>query len=669
MERRHGDGVPRIDLDRATCGSFANAVGREWLVTNGRGGYASGTVPGAATRRYHGLLVAALEPPLGRIMLVAGIVVYARYQGRIYALGSHEYADGTVHPDSSPCTEGFMLNGGMPVWTFAIGDARLTKSVWMEQGSNTTYVRFRVESASGPVNLRISPLCTYRDHHGISRGNWQPEVMAVTDGLRIDAHPGARPYRVLCARATCDLRGDWYWNFRHRLDGERGLGSTEDLYCPGTFTADCSVGATINLVCTAEAGAVNAPAVALSADQHRRAGLLLPVIREPGWVRQLTLAADQFIVSDPGVGGSGTGGSRATVIAGYPWFGAWGRDTMIALPGLTLRTGRSEVAGRVLRTFRGYLLDGLLPNRLPEDGSEPEYNTADATLWYFHAVEAYWRATGDGTLVSELWPALIEIIDWHLQGTRYGIGVDPADGLLRAGVPGMQVTWMDARVGERVITPRIGKPVEINALWHHALVVMASFAGLVGDPGLASRYQALANRVRYSFRARFWYAAGGYLYDVVDGPDGDDSSLRPNQIFAASLAPDLLDDGQAGAVVAACRRELLTPMGLRSLAPGDARYRGQYSGGPAERDGAYHQGTVWSWLLGPFALAHFRVHGNRPEAQALLAGIGGHLAEACVGSISEIFDGDAPHRPRGCFAQAWSVAEVLRAWFELGEPP
>jgi len=637
-------------------------------VTNGRGGYASGTVPGAATRRYHGLLVAALEPPLGRIMLVAGLVVYASYRGRRYALGSQEYADGTVHPDSSPCTEGFTLSGGMPVWTFAIGDARLTKSIWMEHGSNTTYVRFRLESASGPVSLRLSPLCTYRDHHGLARGNGRPEVTPVADGLRIDAHPGARPYRVLCARATCDLHGDWYWNFRHRLDEERGLDGTEDLYCPGTFAADCTAGGTVNLVCTAETGAIKAPAIALSADQQRRAGLLLPVVREPGWVRQLALAADQFIASQPGVEGSGTGGDGATVVAGYPWFGTWGRDTLIALPGLTLPTGRAELAGRLLRTFSRYLREGLLPNRLPENGSEPEYNTADATLWYFHAVDAYWRATGDTGLVRELWSTLVEIVDWHLQGTRYGIGVDPADGLLRAGVAGLQLTWMDARVGEQVITARIGKPVEINALWHHALVVMAGFARLAGDPDLASRYAALATRVRYSFRARFWYAAGACLYDVVDGPDGDDGSLRPNQIFAVSLSPDLLDDEQARAVVAACRRELLTPMGLRSLATSDPGYRGQYSGGPAERDGAYHQGTVWSWLLGPFALAHFRVHGNRPEAQALLAGIAGHLAEACVGSISEVFDGDAPHRPRGCFAQAWSVAEVLRAWFELREP-
>jgi predicted glycogen debranching enzyme len=340
---------------------------------------------------------------------------------------------------------------------------------------------------------------------------------------------------------------------------------------------------------------------------------------------------------------------------------------MIALPGLTLHTGRADVAARVLRTFAGYLSDGMLPNRFPESGAEPEYNTVDATLWYFRAVDSYCQVTGDDELLRTLWPHLMEIIDWHLRGTRYGIGVDAADGLLRAGEPGMQLTWMDAKVGSHVVTPRIGKPVEVNALWHHALVVMARLAGQVGDTALSRRYQVLANRVRDSFRVRFWNSAGNCLYDVVDGPDGDDSSLRPNQILAVALSPDLLDQEQAAAVVAACRRELLTPMGLRSLAPSDPRYRGHYTGGPAERDGAYHQGTVWSWLLGSFALAHYRVHGNRLEAQALLAAMGSHLAEAGIGSVSEIFDGDAPHRPRGCFAQAWSVAEVLRAWFELKE--
>jgi predicted glycogen debranching enzyme len=655
-----------MDLDRATCSTFETAVGREWLVTNGLGGYASGTVAGAATRRYHGLLVAALDPPLGRTVLVAGLDLHVDYHGRSHPLSAHEYAGGTVHPDGFQRTEAFTLNGGIPTWTFNLGDARLTQSIWMAQGANTTYVRFRLESASGPVRLRLSPLCTYRDYHAHTRGGWQLATSAVPEGIRIDAFPGARSYRLLCADGICEPRGDWFWNFHHRLEAERGLDSTEDLFRPGEFVVGLGVGATATLIFTAEPGAVEAPRAALSADQRRRADLLIPLVGEPGWVRQLTLAADQFIIQRGGGDADGES-SGATVIAGYPWFGDWGRDTMIALPGLTLPTGRPEVAGRLLRSFAAHLNDGMLPNRFPDGGAAPEYNTVDATLWYFHAVEAYLQATSDEALVRELWPRLTEIMDWHLWGTRHGIGMDPADGLLRAGEPGVQLTWMDAKVGDDPVTPRIGKPVEINALWHHALTVMASLGEVVGDSTLARRYQALAARVRESFRQRFWYAEGGYLYDVVDGPDGNDTSLRPNQIFAVSLPSDLLDARQAAAVVATCQRELLTPMGLRSLAPGDPRYAGRYSGGPDERDGAYHQGTVWAWLLGPFALAHFRVHGNRAGAQALLAGIGSHLAEACVGSVSEIFDGDAPHRPRGCCAQAWSVAEVLRAWFVLGE--
>ena len=654
--------APRIDLDRATCSTFASAVGREWLVTNGLGGYASGTVAGAATRRYHGLLVAALEPPLGRTVLVAGLELHAEYQGRSHPLSTHEYAGGSVHPDGYRHTEAFVLDGGVPRWTFAIGDARLTQSIWMGQGTNTTYVRICLETASGPVRLRLSPLCTYRDYHAHSRGGWHLATTPVPQGLRIDAFPGARPYRLLCAEATCESRGDWFWNFHHRLEAERGLDSTEDLFRPGEFVLDLAVGGSATLICTAEPGAVEAPPAALVADQQRRAELLQPVIGEPVWVRQLALAADQFIV------GRGAGdGKGATIIAGYPWFGDWGRDTMIALPGLTLPTGRPAVAARILRTFAEHLSDGMLPNRFPDGGAAPEYNTVDATLWYFHALELYLQATGDEALVRELWPRLMEIVDWHLRGTRHGIGVDPADGLLRAGEPGVQLTWMDAKVGDWVVTPRIGKPVEINALWHHALVVMSALGERLGEAALARRYEGLAARVRESFRQRFWSADGGYLYDVVDGPDGNDASLRPNQIFAVSLPSDLLDAWQAAPVVAVCQRELLTPMGLRSLAATDRRYIGGYGGGPVERDGAYHQGTVWSWLLGPFALAHYRVHGNRREAQAMLAGIGSHLAEACVGSISEIFDGDAPHRPRGCCAQAWSVAEVLRAWFALGE--
>ncbi|MDE2451907.1 MAG: glycogen debranching protein, partial [Gammaproteobacteria bacterium] len=403
--------------------------------------------------------------------------------------------------------------------------------------------------------------------------------------------------------------------------------------------------------------------------RRRRSLLRATPSGAPNWVKRLTLAADQFIVRRATPDGELRG---MTVIAGYPWFSDWGRDTMIALPGLALTTGRTQDAAAVLRTFAAHVSEGMLPNRFPDGGEAAEYNTVDATLWLFHAVSAYLDATGDRALLRDLYPTLREIIEWHRRGTRYGIRVDARDGLLFAGQAGVQLTWMDARVGDWVVTPRTGKAVEINALWHFALSRMALWARSLNDRRAASGYAAAADQAAASFAARFWYPAGGYLYDVIDGPDGVtdggrqvDPSVRPNQIFAVSLGSELLDAARARAVVEVCARELLTPVGLRSLSPRDSRYAPRYSGDPRARDGAYHQGTVWSWLLGPFALAHHRVYGNAQHALALLEGLASHLDESCSGTISEIMDGSAPHAPRGCFAQAWSVAETLRAYHSL----
>ncbi|MGH8310264.1 MAG: amylo-alpha-1,6-glucosidase, partial [Steroidobacteraceae bacterium] len=405
-------------------------------------------------------------------------------------------------------------------------------------------------------------------------------------------------------------------------------------------------------------------AAAFNAEMQRQARLLDGVpATAPEWIRTLTLAADQFIVQRADSAGRAVG---KTVIAGYPWFGDWGRDTMIALPGLALATDRAPDAASILRTFAAAASEGMLPNRFPDSGETPEYNTVDATLWYFHAIDAYLGVADDRALLRELYPALKEIVECHRRGTRYGIHMDPSDGLLFAGEAGVQLTWMDAKVGDWVVTPRIGKPVEINALWHFALTRMGEWAGTLGEPAAASDYSNAASRVATSFARRFWFAEGGYLYDVIDTPDGGvDASLRPNQIFAVSLGTELLDDTRERAVVDTCARELLTPVGLRSLSRRHADYVPRYRGGPRERDGAYHQGTVWSWLLGPFALAHFRVYGDAAHARALLEGIAGHLGEACLGTVSEIFDADAPHAPKGCFAQAWGVSETLRAWHHL----
>jgi len=514
--------------------------------------------------------------------------------------------------------------------------------------------------ASAPLALTARPFCTYRDYHGQTRGaGWTLGTAPLPRGCEVRAFDGARPYRLEVDRGSFEPAPSWYWSFKLRAETARGLDDREDLFVPGEFHAELHAGETVTLRLAMGAG--DAAPQAFAAERQRQQSLLATAgaTAEPEWIQQLVLAADQFIVRR-GVTNAGS------VIAGYPWFGDWGRDTMIALPGLALATGRHDVARNVLRTFAQFVSEGMLPNRFPDAGEAPEYNTVDATLWYFHALDEYLAATGDRALVRELYPVLRYIIDAHVRGTRYGIRVDD-DGLLHAGKPGVQLTWMDAKIGDWVVTPRIGKPVEINALWYRALVAMESFAALQEDGLAERRYAQLASSALRSFRRRFWSNERGYLADVVDGPQGaTDYTLRPNQIFAVALDAGLLEREQARSVVDVCARELWTPVGLRSLAAREPGYARLYTGGPRERDAVYHQGTVWAWLLGPFALAHFSAYGDARAACAYLAGIEPHLREACIGQIGEIFDGDAPHRPEGCFAQAWSVAEVLRAWRAIG---
>lgn len=688
-----------VRLGRADCGDQANAARREWLVTNGLGGFAAGTVAGINSRRYHGLLVAALRPPLDRALLVAKLDPLATYDGRRYGLTTNAFEDGTVDPHGYRHIEAFRLDGLIPHWSYAIADAILEQQIWMAHGANTTYVTYSLTRASGPLELALTPLCTYRDFHHLAPTRWEAELRAVDGGFDLEAYPGAQSYRVVADRAVFRMAAAWYRAFKHPVETERGFYDREDLFVPGYFYATLQPGETLTVVCSTDPVTPHSGAQALDAERARQVALLqtCPPDR-PDWLRQLSLAADAFIVrrEDPGPVGSGGGpnGNPApapaggpfvpaatavppagtTVLAGYPWFSDWGRDTMIALPGLTLATGRPEVAAEILRTFARYVSQGMLPNRFPDAGEAPDYNTVDATLWYVHAVDAYTRHARDFDLARELYAVLVDIVDWHQRGTRYQIHADPADGLLYAGEPGVQLTWMDAKVGDRVITPRIGKPVEVNALWHHALRVMAGLAERFDDAWAAGQYAAQADRVATAFRERFWYAAGGYLYDVIDGPEGIpdaqgrrvDATLRPNQILAVALPHTLLDPDQARSVVDICARQLWTSHGLRSLAPGDPAYVGAYRGGPAERDGAYHQGTVWSWLAGSFVTAHYRVYGDTAAARGYLAAFESHLSDAGLGSISEIFDGDVPHRPDGCFAQAWGVAEVLRAWREVG---
>jgi predicted glycogen debranching enzyme len=642
---------PVVTFGPEVSADLSAALRREWLVTNGLGGYASGTLAGPNTRRYHGLLVAALAPPVERTVLVGGSIDWATYGGQRYPLSTHEYLDGTLDPRGDRLLSSFQLDGTLPVWTFGLGDALLERRVWMAYGANTTYVRYHLVRGSGPVQLSLMPLVTYRDFHKLARGwGWQPRVQTVEHGLEVHAWDAARPLHIFAPGAEVGAGDTWYWNFLHREERARGLDFASDLYVPGHFSATVEPGQSITMLLSVEDQPDLRAEQALGRERTRQRALLrrAHVLRSPSFIQQLVLAADQFLVSrDDG----------RTVIAGYHWFNDWGRDTMIALPGLTLVTGRADEAADVLRTFAQFVAEGMLPNNFPDQaGQTPGYNTVDATLWYVLAIDAYTRITRDHKLIRDLLPVLRDILEWHIRGTHYGIGVDATDGLLRAGAPGLQLTWMDAKVGDWVVTPRTGKPVEVQALWYNALRIVAAFD---------DRYAALAAQVHTSFLARFWRPDVGYLSDVVDGPGGDDLSLRPNQIFAVSLPFPLVDGTVAASVVRSVGRSLLTPLGLRSLAPREVAYRGDYSGDQVQRDGAYHQGPVWIWLIGAYIDAVARTTGSHADALGLLAAFAHHLRDAGLGSISELCDGDPPHLPHGCISQAWSVAEVLRSWHGL----
>ena len=645
------------------CGSLEVGSEREWLVTNGLGGFACGTVTGLLTRRYHGLLIAAV-PERGRVLLVSKAEEILRYAGHEYALSANRWSSGVVEPQGFRFIEQFRLAGSVSVWTFACADAILEKRVWMQDGANTTFIRYELLYASEPADLEIKVLVNYRDIHATTHvGEWKTSVTSVPRGLCVVAREGATPVYLLSDAAQAEARHEWYRNFDLPIEHERGLDDREDHLLAAVFKTRLSPGGSVTFAFSTDPNPPLGNRVAITArealDQklleywiaaHPRAAL-----EAPHWIWQLVLAAAQFPVRR----WTSDGRERWSIIAGYPWFGEWGRDALIALPGLALETGRPDVARSVLQEFPRFAQQGLLPNTFSENGQPAAYNSVDSMLWYFQALREYVAQTSDLGLLREVFDVLASAIDSYVRGTRYGVHVDAADGLLHAGESGMQVTWMDAKVGDRPITARIGKPVEINALWFNALQVMAGLASELGKRG--EEYKRLAERVKKSF-ARYWNQERQCCFDVIDGPNGNDGSLRPNQIFAVSLPESPLRDEQRKQVVDSCALHLLTPHGLRSLDPADPAYLGHYEGSQAQRDSAYHQGTVWGWLLGPFVQAHLRTYGNPQQAFAFLEPMAHHLSAAGLGTISEIFDGEAPFIPRGTFAQAWSVAEILRAW-------
>ena len=631
-------------------------IEREWIVTNGIGGYSSGTIAGVLTRRYHGLLVAALDPPLGGTVLVAKLDDSISFGEDPVPLFANQWGDARapVEPNGFRHLTRFHLEGTTPVWSYEIDSAVLEKRVWMTPGANTTYVRY--DYRAGPRTLRLGAkvLVNHRDFHQTTRsGGWRMASEDVAGGIRIDAFDGAAPIHLLSDSATIESGHEWYRDYFLSVEAFRGLDALDDNLYAAQVEAILEPGESVTLVASTEAKPLLDGADALAARTRYEADLIEAAsVHGDDLFERLVLAADQFIVRR-----SSDGEEGRTVIAGYHWFGDWGRDTMIALPGLALATGRHSEAGQILRTFARHVDRGMLPNRFPDDGDLPEYNTFDATLWFFEAIRAFHAVTDDVDLVADLFRVLADIIEWHQKGTRYGIRVDPVDGLLTGGKPGVQLTWMDAKVGDWVVTPRIGKPVEINALWYNALRIMADSARALGEN--PTPYDAAADAAKDGF-ARFWNEERSFCFDVIDGPDGDDPALRPNQLFAVSLFHSPLPPDRQRSVVDACAASLLTPLGLRTLGPDEPAYRGRYGGGPVERDGAYHQGTVWPWLIGPFADAHRRVYDDPEAIESVLEPLIAHLDEYGVGSIAECAEGDPPHDPRATIAQAWSVAEVLR---------
>ena len=594
-----------IQFGRETWSDLETALRREWLETNGLGGFASSTIVGLNTRRYHGLLVAATKPPVGRSVLLSKFEETLWIDGSRFDLSANRYP-GIIHPQGFHYLKQFRLDP-FPVFTYEVEGIEIEKSVFMIHGENSTVIHYQLTKNTRPgvpknLRLEIRPLIAFRDYHGTTHENGVINS-AVQERFRLAS---ISPYQGLpnlhLAHNAIELRktGDWYRHFEYDAERERGLDCSEDLFNPFALCFDLRLRRLSSMIASTEQRDVTQAVEYRRAEITRRRKALVASPIEDDFAQSLTDASDRYLVSR---------GDEKTVIAGYHWFGDWGRDTMIALPGLTLPTGKHDVARSILRTFAKHVDQGMLPNRFPDAGETPEYNTVDAALWFFEAARAYLAYTSDLEFVrDELYPVFADIISWHARGTRFGIKVDPS-GLLASGDLGVQLTWMDAQVDDWVVTPRRGKPVEIQALWYNALCIMEDLASRFGEEAARKRYRHMAAVAQWSFNRLFWNEKLGCLHDVVNGGPPD-PSIRPNQIFAVSLPHSMLSLDRARSVVEKVEEHLLTPFGLRSLAPSDPQYRGSYTGGPADRDGAYHRGTVWAWLLGPFITAYTKVNGG-----------------------------------------------------------
>jgi predicted glycogen debranching enzyme len=661
----------------------------EWLVTNGLGGYASGTLAGVITRRYHGYLIAALPAPFGRVMMLNDLVERIELpDGRFVQLGGEERAGGPVKLDAMDYLSEFRLEGGTPVWRYEVGALIVEKRLVLAHGQNTAFINYSLLSGDDSVCLVLRPSIHFRPHDAPVSLELDSSYMLTVGDDRYEISDGNDfpPLRLILQGRNAALTVDRIRieQVTYRIEEHRGYPARGDLWSPGFFRVELRKDSGAALIASSENWEnmrALAPISAVRSESERKHRMLSAAADKLGkeiddlvngnpTSAELIWAADQFVITPAGRTDDATraravGDEVRTVIAGYHWFTDWGRDTMISLEGLTLSTGRFAEAAWILRTFTHYVRDGLIPNLFPERQTGGLYHTADATLWFFHALDRYTTTSDDRSVLRMALPKLLDIFEWHLRGTAFGIGVDPRDGLLTQGADGFALTWMDAKMEQWVVTPRRGKAVEINALWYNALKLLEGWLSEENEPEQAARVATCARKARASFNARFWSESLQHLLDVVDGPDGDDPACRPNQLFAISLKHPILDESRWAAVVEVAQAKLLTPFGLRSLSPDHKDYKPKYDGDLRVRDGAYHQGTVWAWLIGPFIDAWLKVHPDDFEAAGeFLDGFQRHLGDACIGSISEIFDAEPPFSPRGCIAQAWSVAEVLRCWIK-----
>jgi predicted glycogen debranching enzyme len=644
----------RTTFDQSECQNLKNALSKEWLETNGLGSFACSTIIGANVRRQNGLLVASLRPPVERYVLLSKFEERVKVDGNECHICTNLYP-GTVFPHGFNVQTEFRLRP-WPTFRFASRECTLEKQVFLVHGENTVVVSYHHEIGKMPLTLFVRPLLAFREYNSLLRRKDDMEMNVERGDGVLSVQPVANLPRLYfyAKPESVEIKADWYYRFIYPVEQERGLDYEEDLFSPFELAFRLPAGATAHIVVSTEKKSDVNPEALADAERHRRKVYQ----KEKDRTRQaLRIAADAFIAR--------RGENHTTVLAGFPWFTDWGRDTMIALPGLTLTTHRFDVAKKILQTFAQFADKGMIPNVFPDAGETPEYNTVDASLWFVVAGWRYWKASGDKAGTRQLLPALSDVIKFYKEGTRFDIYAD-TDGLISAGTPGTQLTWMDVKVDGYVPTPRHGKPVEINALWFNALLMLAEMeAKLNGDVQASVILRQLADQVAVSFVNAFWYAGGGYLYDVIQG-DFRDPAIRANQIFAVSLPHSPLDKAQQKSVFDVVTKHLLTPVGLRSLARNHEKYVGRYTGNRWHRDCAYHQGTVWPWLIGPYCDAYVNVNGTgkaqKKELAGILSGLIAHLDEGGLGFVSEIFDGDAPHRPVGCFAQAWSVSELLRVY-------